>query len=282
MKNIYIINFRNKIFNRAFCKLFICSIIVSFACNSLLAQQSSTVTKLKMKDRDTNLYINARTSFGIIAGFTQASIYGHQIDSLSSNGKSKPIPGFHVGITANSMISKYFWLKHALIFTQKGAGITLSDANNGTYNTTLRTDYLDLFPISPAFHYKGFQIYAGPYIGVLLGANLREKNANGTFENNTSIYGSGYNNQGGSKYLQKFDYGFNVGLEYEFKCGFNVGMRYTRGYAELFDWAQSLTLPTYGGTGTTKINIYSQYVNVSVGYSFMKGYRSNKKNRAKH
>jgi len=228
-----------------------------------------------MQDRDTNLYINARTSFGIIAGFTQASIYGSQIDSLSSNGKSSAIPGFHVGLTANSMLGKYFWLKHALILTQKGAGISLSDPANGTYNTTLRTTYLDLFPINPTFHYKGFQVYAGPYLGILLDANLRKKNANGSFENDRSIYGSGQNNQSNSKYLQKIDYGFNVGLEYEFKCGFNIGVRYTRGYAEILDWAQSVTVRPV--SSPTKIDIYSQFINVSIGYSFMKGYHSDKK-----
>jgi hypothetical protein len=280
MKKIYIINFRNKIFNGAFLKLLFCSMLLSFAYNGLLAQQSNSITKPIIKDRDTNLYINARTSFGLIAGFTQASIYGNQIDSLSSNGKSSAIPGFHVGLTANSMLGKYFWLKHAIIFTQKGAGIFLHDSANGTYSTTLRTMYLDLFPVNPTFHYKGFQVYAGPYLGILLDANLRKKNANGSFENDRSIYGSGYNNQSGSRYLQKIDFGFNVGLEYEFKCGFNVGVRYTRGYAELIDWAQSITVRPL--TDPTKINIYTQYINVSVGYSFMKGYHSNKKNKIKY
>jgi|GEM_PF-1044335 len=275
MRKTHTIKFRNEIFDFKIQNAFL-TIVISLLSTALFAQQNNKIKS----DRDTNLYINARTSLGIIAGFTQAGLYGNQMDSLSSNGKSTALPGFHVGITANSMLSKYFWLKHAIILTQKGGGIALHDTFNGTYNTMLRTTYIDLFPINPTFHYKGFQIYAGPYIGVLLGANLRQKNQSGVFENNKSIYGSGYNNQSSSKYLQKFDYGFNVGLEYEFKCGFNIGIRYTRGYAELFDWAQSITLPSYD-KGPTKIHIYSQYLNVSVGYSFMKGYFDNKKKKEK-
>ncbi len=222
------------------------------------------------QDHDTTtLTVGARTSLGFKVGYTQAQLRGADLDSLSADGTSSAIQGFHVGVSVNSMLGKYFWLKHELLFIQKGSNITLSDPVNGTYKTTLKTWSLDLFPISPAFHYRGFQLYAGPYLSVLVDANIRRKNSSGQFENDHSIFGSGRNFQNQSKYLQKFDYGFNIGLEYEFGFGLNVGVKYTRGYAELLDWANSITVGK--PTDATKIRIYSEFVNVSVGYSFMKG-----------
>ena len=231
--------------------------------NTVFAQQTDT----------TKVIINARTSLGIKIGFTLSRLRGQDMDSLSYNGSSSPMQGFHIGITANSMVGRYFWLKHELIATQKGANITLSDPINGAYKTTLKTWSLDLFPISPAFHYRGFQIYAGPYLSILANANIRRKNAAGEFENDHSIFGSGRNFQQ-SKYMQKFDYGLSAGLEYEFPFGLNIGVKYVRGFAELLDWANSLTIGK--PTDATKIKIYTDYFNVSIGYSFMKGRKSNK------
>ncbi len=215
------------------------------------------------------LVIRGRTSLGIKVGFTQSQLRGPDKDSLSADGTTTALSGFHVGITANSMLGKYFWLKHELIATRKGANITLSDPINGSYKTTLKTWSLDLFPVSPAFHYKGFQVYAGPYLSVLVDASIRRKNASGQFEDDHSIFGSGRNFQSQSKYMQKFDYGLNFGIEYEFPFGLNIGAKYTRGYAELLDWANSITVGK--PTDATKIRIYTEYVNISVGYSFMKG-----------
>ena len=240
-------------------KIFFIVLIACGASNTMSAQQTDT----------TKLIINARTSLGIKIGFTQAQLRGSQMDSLSSDGSSSPILGFHIGITANSMLGKYFWLKHELIATQKGAHIVKSDTINGRYNTTLKTLSLDLFPVSPTFHYKGFQFYAGPYLSVLLDANIRRKNGAGQFVNDDGIFGSGRNFQRQSKYMQKFDYGLSMGVEYEFPCGLNIGAKYVRGFAELLDWANSITIGK--PTDDTKIRIYTEYFNVSVGYNFMKG-----------
>jgi len=228
-----------------------------------------TSIHLKAQEADTShLIIHGRTSLGIKVGVTQAQLYGNQIDSLSADGTASAIQGIHFGVAVNSMLGKHFWLKHELLVTQKGANITLSDPINGSYRTTLKTWSLDLFPFSPTYHFKGIQVYAGPYLSVLLDASERRKNAAGQFEDDHSIFGDGRNAQRHSKYLQKFDYGICVGVEYEFRFGLNIGAKYTRGYAEILDAANSITVGKI--TDPTKIAIYSQFVNVSVGYSFAK------------
>jgi hypothetical protein len=229
-----------------------------------------TAIQVRAQQADTShLVIHGRTSFGIKFGLTQSQLYGSQIDSLSADGSASAIQGFHVGVTVNSMLGNHFWLKHELLVTQRGSNITLSDPINGSYKTTLKTWSLDLFPFSPTYHYKGIQVYAGPYLSVLLDAAERRKNASGLFEDDHSIFGNGRNIQRQSKYLQKFDYGICVGIEYEFKFGVNVGAKYTRGYAELLDAANSITVGKI--TDPTKIAIYSEFVNVSLGYSFARG-----------
>lgn len=220
--------------------------------------------------KDTSkLIINARTSLGIKFGVTESNLRGDNLDSLSVNGMSSSLQGIHVGIVVNSKTGKHFWLKHELLVNQKGANITRNDKSAGNYNSSLKTWALDLYPISPTLQYKGLQLYAGPYVSALLDASIQKKNSAGELVNDHTIFGSGYNNQSQSKYLQKFDYGFNIGVEYEFSFGLNLGIKYTKGFSEILDNANSITVGKL--TDPTRIKIYSEFVNFSVGYSIMRG-----------
>ncbi|HWY37860.1 MAG TPA: outer membrane beta-barrel protein [Bacteroidia bacterium] len=207
--------------------------------------------------------INGKTSFGIKAGFTQSDLYGIDKKALSANGQTTPLNGFHVAITANSMIGKYIWLKHELYFTQKGAGLTLSDSLNGNYKSVLKTYYLDLFPVNITFHFKGFQIYAGPYVSVLTDAEIRKKDNAGNFYSDRSIFGGGNNFETKSKFLQKMDFGFNAGIEYEFNFGLNIGVKFVRGFAELIQYANSHTF----GDSKLSYDLHNTSLNISLGYS---------------
>ncbi len=217
---------------------------------------------------DSLLEINGGVTWGVKFGLTQAHLRGDDLGRLSSDGTSTSMPGLQFGVTLNSMISERFWLKHELMATQKAAGIALKDSVNGQYKTDLKWWCMDLFPISACWNYRGFRAYAGPYLSVLVDARIRRKDDAGQFENDHSIFGSGRNFQRQSNYMQKFDYGINVGLEYGFKNGLNISARYTRGFAEMFDWANSLTVGK--STDPTSISIYTDYLNISVGYDFVR------------
>ena len=220
---------------------------------SLVAQQKDTAFP----------FLNGRTTFGIKLGLTQSTLYGSEVNALSFTGKATAQNGFHVGITANSMIGKYFWLKHEILYTQKGAGVVLNDSINGNYNSNLRTSYIDLFPLNAAFHYKGIQLYAGAYISVLVDASIQRKDWNGVIHTDKSIFGDGNQFENKNKYLQKMDYGFNAGLEYEFKFGLNIGIKFVRGFAELIQYANSHTF----SDPKLKYDIHNTNINFSVGYS---------------
>lgn len=233
----------------------------------------TSITAMGQDNDSLDLKINNRVVVGFKIGLTQTALRGGDMAKLSSDGSSTSGSGFHVGATITSMMSNHLWLRHELLASQKNVGISLKDTINGQYNSSLTWWSIDLYPISPCWSYKGFRAWAGPYLSVLLDARTRKKDSNGQFENDYSIFGSGRNFQRQSNYMQKFDYGINVGVEYQFKNGFNISARYTRGYAELFDWANSLTLGK--PTDPTSISIYTEFVNFSIGYDFAKGRKSN-------
>lgn len=194
-------------------------------------------------------------TFGISGGANWSSLKGRDIDCLSDGGAPKSSNGLTIGITLDHKISPSFGLKHELFYSRRLMTLRLTDTINGAFNSKLKRQYIDLFPVSPTFYYKGFQIYAGPYIGILLNASVQRKDANGNLYTDTSFYGTG---QAQSGYSQKIDAGFVAGLNYEFQNGFTVGARYVRGFVPLIENAN--TIPQW--------KIYNESFLVTIGYTF--------------
>src|SRR6185437_7652115 len=170
---------------------------------------------------------------GIKVGFTSSSLYGSKVhDSLSTGGNASSKSGFNLGISVNSMPGKYFWLKHDVFLVKKGATLTLLDNKNSPYKSNLNTLYLDFYPCSPTFQYKGLQLFSGPYVGMLLNASMQHKDANGNLYKDSKIYGSPTTFK---DYTQKIDMGFVAGIEYEFNCGFNLSIRYVQGLVPIIE-----------------------------------------------
>jgi hypothetical protein len=236
---------------------------ISFAQTS---QKANTVIDTTENFRN-QLFKSGSVTFGLKAGYTQGNFYGSEIDYIFAGGTTKWISGFHAGMLVNSKVSKYFWLKHELIFSQRGAIVTLFDSLTGNYSSKLKTYYLDLYPLNPTFHYKRFQLYGGPYISLLTHANIQRKNENGVLFKDKSIFGDASQFEDNSKYLQKFDFGMNLGIEYQFPFGFFIGAKYNHGFTDIFQYANSYTL---NDPKTTPIKIYNRAFWVSVGYSFGK------------
>jgi hypothetical protein len=202
------------------------------------------------------------TTFGIKAGIILPSLYGSDIDSLSKNGYRASKLGITLSVFANSRISKHFWLKHELSYSGRFLSIQLADSSS-SYKTTYGRSYIDIFPISPTFHFKGFQVYAGPYMGILMQAWINRKDGNGNLYKDKSIFGSGTEF---GKQHQKFDAGIVAGLEYEFNFGLNVGFKYVRGFIPVIEYANANTFNDSHST----VSIYNSYVSFTVGYSFIK------------
>lgn len=194
-------------------------------------------------------------TFGISGGANRSSLNGRDIDSLSNGGSPKSLNGAVLGITLDNKMSKYFGLKHELFYNQRFTAIQLNDSINGVFKSKLKRQYIELFPLSPTFYYKRLQLYAGPYIGILLNASLQRKDAQGNLYTDKSFYGTG---EALSKYSQKMDAGFVTGLNYGFSNGFNLGARYLRGFVPLIENANT----------KQQWKIYNESFFVTIGYTF--------------
>ena len=209
---------------------------------------------------------------------TNAFIFGKFTDneSIKVDGKLNSRMGVHAGFQINSEVNDYFWLKHEFIFATKGFSFTgtkyefdASDSTNSieTPNTELRyrSYHVDIFPVSLAGHYEGLQLFAGPFVSVMLASSWVEKNnaivttpANEDFNYYTRF--NTVNQTGGPRTLGILDYGFVAGFEYELPFGLHAGIRYVQGFASVLETPE----------GEARTNAFNKDIRVSLGYTFGK------------
>lgn len=242
------------------------SAITFFYNQNFLYSQSKTEIDTSETFRN-KLFSSNKVSLGLLIGYTNSNLYGSEIDYIFSDSKTSGFQSFHAGLLVNSQLGKYFWLKHLLLFNQRGAHVYLSDSINGKYNTNLKMQYLDLYPFFLTFHIKGWQIFTGPYVSTLINASIRRKDNNGNVFNDTSLFGDPGNNEAAdkNKYLQKSDFGLSIGTEYQFSFGLFFGIKYNLGFMDLFQYANSYT---FNDPKKDKIKIYNKFLMISLGYSF--------------
>ena len=173
--------------------------------------------------------------FTIKAGYQQTDLHGKAIELLSIDGDTKALNSFMIGLSYHSEISNYFSLMHELNFNMHGAEVQLNDDINGTYNSTLKMNSLQLQPLNFTFRIKGLQIYLGPYTSALLNASIIRKDERGHTYKDKTIFGTSDEETEENKYLQKIDFGATAGLSYEFNKTISLGIRYNHGLAPLFD-----------------------------------------------
>lgn len=207
---------------------------------------------------------DGETRIGVKAGFTSSNIYGADVAQLSNNGSASALNGFHIGVFVNSKIGQHFWIKSELLTIQKGSVLQIKDKWGQQYRSIFKSQYIDVHPISPTFHFKGFQLFAGPYVSMLLNSSIQQKDSLGATQTNSSIFGLPHQNQ---EYRQKLDVGFVVGLVYELKCGISFGANYTQGFVPLFEnIAPTVTNPS--GPPPPIQKVFNKSLSISLGYSF--------------
>jgi len=209
--------------------------------------------------------LNDNVVFGLKFGWNHTNLYGKEIADMFASGKTEYQSGFNAGMYVDTRMYRHFGLKHELMFSQRRIGISLADENDEPYKSKLTMTYIDLMPASLTFQLGGLQLYAGPYISAMLNANVRRKDENGNFFKDRSIFGDQKNDESEARYLQKFDFGANFGMEYRFGFGLSVGAMYAHGFTDLFQNANAFE--SEDGK-TSEIKIYNRVWMVSVGYAF--------------
>ena len=172
------------------------------------------------------------TEFGLKAGINSSNFGG--------DGDSQTRLGFHFGPYVSIGITEQFALQPELLYSTQGAEVS---SVGGSRNDNL--SYINLPVMAKVYVANGFNIQAGPYIGVLL-----------DFESETS--GS---TAGATVDYKGFDYGVGLGLAYEFDGGFNFGGRYNIGLAEINE------VETVGG-GVVIEGRTNKVLQFFIGYSF--------------
>lgn len=218
-----------------------------------------------MRAQEFSEELKGKTSFSVKAGWLQSTLKGDDVNYLAVDGKVNQRNHFFVGVSVDNSLGKYFGLKHELYYQNYGADFK-RELDNHRFEATLEMHSLRLNPISPTFQVGGLQLYAGPYINMLLYSSITAVDEEGNTYKDHGIFGSTEEDQEDSKYLQKMDYGITAGIEYQFKFGLLVGAQYIRGFASIFD--NSNTFGVEENTGATDLKIYNQNIGVYVGYRF--------------
>lgn len=250
----------------------ITNILIAFCCCSFVFAQNKPETQNPKQNTEIDtttkfrntLFKSGSVLWGIKAGFSSSNIYGSDIDYVFANNETNFQPAFHLGIWVDTKIEKHLYLKHELLFNQKGAGVTLTDSINGNYSAQFKTYYLDFFPISPTLYFKGVQIYTGPYISALIDAQINRKNETGKTFIDHSIFGNPSQFEDKSKYLQKMDFGIEAGLAYQLPYSLSIGAKYTHGFFDIFQSANGYII----SGNKHEIKIYNRAFWLSVSYLF--------------
>lgn len=205
-----------------------------------------------------------KIDWGIKAGLDYSNLFGTDVDYIFFDKKTSFQPGFHGGFFVKNHLAKYFALGHELQYKLTRSGVHMSDSVHAPYNSNLTLHYLELAPIHLHFQVNGFSVFAGPYISALLGAHIQRKDLSGKIFKDKSIFGGPDIDESEEKYLQKIDFGMSAGIEYQFRSNFLIGFRYTQGWIDLFQYANSYDL----GDERNRFHIKKRSLELSVGYAF--------------
>ncbi|MDR0195297.1 MAG: PorT family protein [Myroides sp.] len=216
--------------------------------------------------QDINHDLRGNTTFSVKGGWIQSTLKGDDLEHLAIDGKVNSKNSFSVGVAVDNSLGKHFGLKHELFYQQYGASFDRENEDGVALDAKLQMHSLRVNPISAVFKTGGLQVYAGPYVNMLLYSSITAVDEDGNKYKDHGIFGSIDDDQEDGQYLQKMDYGIVVVAEYQFNCGFLVGANYSRGFASIFDNSNTFGLEENPGVGDLKI--YNQSFNVFVGYRF--------------
>ncbi len=158
--------------------------------------------------------------------------------------------GVEAGLVAQISFSDHFAVQPAVLYAQKGFGF-VEDAYDAPYNYTykgeysFRMNYLTL-PLNLLYSSQpgsqGLQVFAGPYVGWLLGGEFissqtgRYASGNGPSQSNEGEVEAGdtYHNNPKEAYVSRgVDAGLQGGLGLGFAGGFQVQASYSQGLRNL-------------------------------------------------
>lgn len=190
-------------------------------------------------------FANAQeTKFGVKGGLNVAN--------QNYSGDDAPSPssiiGFHIGGFVEIKIADKFSIQPELLYSAQGSKFNLEVPYEGGIYSTENTFKLSYINIPVMFKYyvaEKFSLEAGPQIGFLVDSKLK-----------TNVIGQSVS-QDAKDLFESVDFGFNLGVGYDFTKKISAGIRYNLGLTNVMKTES-------GDNSEAKNSVFS----LSVGYKF--------------
>ena len=167
-----------------------------------------------------NTTVAQKSYFGLRLGVANPNYLGSDFNDVKTSTSIKPVWTPTLGFYVNSLVNDYFWIKTEFNYVNRGY-------THEQMGQTLRTNYycIDVYPVTPTFHFKGAQLFAGPSISLIV-ASQKDSIIAGQVKKISDNKMDG---------LNRYDVGVMAGIEYEFNFGLNLGVRMTHGFTSVYE-----------------------------------------------
>ncbi|TGE26968.1 porin family protein [Hymenobacter metallicola] len=206
----------------------------------------------------------AQVTFGPRVGLNLANI-SQDLEDSDDEVDTKFLLAPQVGLTLNAQFGNLS-IQPSLLFSQKGFKIEEEETSGGAslkYEVTQRMNYAEI-PVNFVYttgETEGFQIFAGPYIGIGLGGKSKYKLSGFINEEgeNKIKFANKYGDEDDTDYVRALDLGLNAGVGY--KAGpVQAQLGYGLGFSNLIPNDEDDTEP--------KDKIKNRVIQLSLSYFF--------------
>ena len=153
---------------------------------------------------------------GIKGGANFTNLYVEDVDD--ENMKI----GFNVGAFYRADITENFAIQPEFLFTQKGSEIQYDNFLQGEGKYRFNLNYLEV-PVLAVVKFGSINLHAGPYLGFLVGANVKDVDDRGNINDIEELDRDDFNT---------LDTGIAAGAGFDFPTGI-LGVRYNYGFQEI-------------------------------------------------
>lgn len=150
---------------------------------------------------------------------------GVNFSSLSGNDDANSLTSFHVGAVAEIKFNEKFSIQPEVLYSAQGNKYETS-SSLGSYKATQNLDYINIPIMAKYYVAEGFSIEAGPQVGFLTKAQLKQ-------EGNLAGVVNGESTTDNKANYNSLDYGVNFGLAYDLPTGLFFNARYNLGLVDV-------------------------------------------------
>lgn len=160
-------------------------------------------------------------------------------------------PGLNIGVAGEYRFSSRFALEPGLYYSMQGY-----QYDDKGVTSKLKCDYLNIPVYVKAYLFKGFNVFAGPQLGINVRANVSDMVVSDMPGYRKQITGNIREN------VNKVDFSLGVGAGYLFDCGLVVSANYNIGLTIIFKDAGGLSDSMYDNTSNNGV------IQINVGWCF--------------